>query len=146
MGSLQGPIICLSVRAKQTGVHPLPVNGPLMKAKILRSGFWGIRGVNGTRINVCQQLCMQMYKKVQCSFSSSSNGNGSMVENFNENDEDYVNSSIVEVGVLNVIVTIFYFLNSVVFNAFVMFGSAFGKCICLSVILSTLEEVKKANL
>ncbi|KAL7175327.1 hypothetical protein ACSBR2_029014 [Camellia fascicularis] len=96
MGSLQGPVICPAVRAKQTGVHPLPVNGPLMKAKILRSGFWGIGGVNGTRINVCQQLCMQMYKKVQCSFSSSSNGNGSMAENFNENDEDYVNSSIVE--------------------------------------------------
>ncbi|KAL7207642.1 hypothetical protein ACSBR1_029566 [Camellia fascicularis] len=73
MGSLQGPVICPAVRAKQTGVHPLPVNGPLMKAKILRSGFWGIGGVNGTRINVCQQLCMQMYKKVQCSFSSSSN-------------------------------------------------------------------------
>ncbi|KAF5943012.1 hypothetical protein HYC85_020654 [Camellia sinensis] len=96
MGSLQGPVICPAVRAKQTGVHPVPVNGPLMKAKVLRSGFWGIRGVNGTRINVCQQLCMQMYKKVQCSFSSSSNGNGSMAENFNENDEDYVNSSIVE--------------------------------------------------
>jgi hypothetical protein len=30
--------------------------------------------------------------------SSSSDGNGSTAENFNENDEDYVNSSVVEAG------------------------------------------------
>ncbi|CAI9284156.1 unnamed protein product [Lactuca saligna] len=35
-------------------------------------------------------------KTVTCSFSSSSNGNGSMAESFNENDSDYVNSSVVE--------------------------------------------------
>ncbi|KAL5707038.1 bifunctional nuclease [Ranunculus cassubicifolius] len=32
-----------------------------------------------------------------CSSKSSEDGNGSMAENFNENDEEYVNSSIVEV-------------------------------------------------
>ena len=35
---------------------------------------------------------------VQCSFSSSSDDSGSMAENFSENDEEYVNSSVIEVG------------------------------------------------
>ncbi|XP_052202556.1 bifunctional nuclease 1-like isoform X2 [Diospyros lotus] len=96
MGSLQGPVICPAVRAKQTGFYVHPVNGPLMKDRVLRSGFWGFRGIKCTGINVSHQLRVQQYKKVLCSFSSSSNGNGSMAENFNENDEDYVNSSVVE--------------------------------------------------
>ncbi|KAL6995718.1 Bifunctional nuclease 2 [Sarracenia purpurea var. burkii] len=96
MGSLQGPVISPAVRAKQTGVYTLPLNGPLMKAKVLRSGFWGFRGIMGARINASHQLHGQECKKVLCSFSSSSNGNGSMAENFSENDEDYVNSSVVE--------------------------------------------------
>ncbi|KAG2313345.1 hypothetical protein Bca4012_027908 [Brassica carinata] len=33
---------------------------------------------------------------IKCVFSSHSDGNGSTAENFNENDEEYVNSSIVE--------------------------------------------------
>ncbi|KAH7849069.1 hypothetical protein Vadar_012493 [Vaccinium darrowii] len=60
MGSLQGPVICPAVQAKQTGVCTLPVNGPLVKPKVLKSGFLGCR------------------------------------DNFSENDEDYVNSSVVE--------------------------------------------------
>ncbi|XAR61725.1 hypothetical protein NMG60_11016228 [Bertholletia excelsa] len=93
MGSLQGPVICPAVRAKQTA---LPVNGPLMKVRVLGSGFWGFKGNRSSRCNVSQRQQMQQHNKVQCSFSSSSNGNGSMAENFNENDEDYVNSSVVE--------------------------------------------------
>ncbi|KAF5955775.1 hypothetical protein HYC85_008631 [Camellia sinensis] len=96
MGSLQGPVICPAFRAKQTGVYTVSVSGPLMKAKFLRSGFWGFNGTMGARINVSHQLHVQRCKKVHCGFSSSSNGNGSMAENFNENDEDYVNSSVVE--------------------------------------------------
>ncbi|KAI3854818.1 hypothetical protein MKX03_004211 [Papaver bracteatum] len=34
--------------------------------------------------------------KVLCTFSSSSDGNGSTTENFNENDGEYVNSSVME--------------------------------------------------
>ncbi|KAI8008268.1 Bifunctional nuclease 1 [Camellia lanceoleosa] len=71
-----------------------------MKAKFLISGFWGFSGIMGARINVSHQLHMQQCKKVHCSFSSSSNGNGSMAKNFNENDEDYVNSSVVETHTL----------------------------------------------
>ncbi|KAJ0025785.1 hypothetical protein Pint_09006 [Pistacia integerrima] len=99
MGSLQGPVICPVVRAKQAGLYPLPVNGPLMKTRIFRSEFWGFKGFSGSKTKVSvfsRQLKAQKCRTVQCSFSSSSNGNGSMAENFNENDEDYVNSSIVE--------------------------------------------------
>ncbi|KAL4276704.1 hypothetical protein AHAS_Ahas20G0233800 [Arachis hypogaea] len=35
-------------------------------------------------------------KTVHCSFNSPSNGSGSTTENFDEKDEDYVNSSVVE--------------------------------------------------
>ncbi|XP_059636775.1 bifunctional nuclease 2-like [Cornus florida] len=98
MCSLQGPaVICPTVRGKQNGFYTLPVNWPLTKVSILRSGFWGFKGINSNRINnVCHQLRMRKCKTVQCSFSSSSDGNGSMAENFNESDEDYVNSSVVE--------------------------------------------------
>lgn len=94
MGSLQGPVICPTVHAKQGATaYTLPVNGPLMKARLFRSGFWGFRGIFGGKKFQSYRV---RYKTIQCSFSSSSNGNGSMAENFNEKDEDYVNSSIVE--------------------------------------------------
>ncbi|KAL8148595.1 bifunctional nuclease 1-like [Apium graveolens] len=97
MSSVQGPVICpAAVHLKQTGAYMLPVNGPLMKNRVLRSGFWGFKGFSGSRINVGNQQRFQKGKVVKCSFSSSSNGNGSTAENFNENDADYVNSSVVE--------------------------------------------------
>lgn len=98
MGSLQGPIICPAVQAKQTGVCILPVNGSFVKAKLLKSGFLGCQGIKGARINVNHKLRGQQYKKVRCCYSSSSDDNGSMAENFSEDDEDYVNSSVVEAG------------------------------------------------
>ena len=99
MSSVQGPVICpATVHAKQTRAYKLPINGPLMKNRVLRSGFWGFKGFNGSRINVGNQPRFQKGKAVKCSFSSSSNGNGSTAENFNENDADYVNSSVVEAG------------------------------------------------
>lgn len=101
MGSLQGPVICPVVRAKQAGLYTVPVNGPLKKTNIFRSEFWRFKGFScsKTKVGVFNRLLKaQNCKIVQCAFSSSSNGNGSMAENFNENDEDYVNSSIVEAG------------------------------------------------
>lgn len=101
MNSVQGPVICpATVHLKQTGANMLPVNGPLMKNRVLRSGFWGFKGFSGSRINVGNHQRFQKGKIVKCSFSSSSNGNGSTAENFNENDADYVNSSVVEAGEL----------------------------------------------
>ncbi|KAL6982749.1 Bifunctional nuclease 2, variant 2 [Sarracenia purpurea var. burkii] len=95
MGSLQGPVICPALPAKKTGINAITHNGS-MKATTHRNGFWGFRGITSTKVNVFRQLHIQKYQKVQCSLSSSSNGNGSMAENFNENDEDYVSSSVVE--------------------------------------------------
>ncbi|KAK4751395.1 hypothetical protein SAY87_004877 [Trapa incisa] len=97
MGSLQGPVIC-PIRAKQAGVYMIPVNGLISKPRTLRSELWGWKGFFRQRVEVgtIQRLVARRCKVPQCSFSSSSNGNGSMAENFNEHDEDYVNSSIVE--------------------------------------------------
>ncbi len=93
MSSVQGPVVCPAVRAKQGGVHSVPINGPSMKAKILKSSLWVSKGINFRRINVGK---LHISKTVRCSFSSSSNGNGSMAENFSENDSNYVNSSVIE--------------------------------------------------
>ncbi|KAK1269331.1 Bifunctional nuclease 1 [Acorus gramineus] len=97
MGTLQGPVICRpTVRAKQTVAFSSPVSGSLIK---VRSGIWGSKRGSRARIRVgplTPQHCVRRNAVVHCAFSSSSDGNGSMAENFSENDEDYVNSSVVE--------------------------------------------------
>lgn len=102
MVSLQGPVICPAVRSKQFGVYMPPANGPFPRAKLYRSDIWGYRGItdgkNKARAIFRQLKLRKCRTTVQCSFSSSSDGNGSMAENFNENDEDYVNSSVLEAG------------------------------------------------
>lgn len=103
MGSLQGPVVCPTVRAKQVGLYTLPVIGPFAKARLLRSESWGYKRIEGNITKAgfsYRQLSARKSKTIQCTFSSSSNGNGSTAENFNENDEDYVNSSVVEAGML----------------------------------------------
>ncbi|KAJ6684868.1 BIFUNCTIONAL NUCLEASE 1 [Salix purpurea] len=96
MGSLQGPVICRTVRAKQAGNHAFPMTGPLVKARLVRSELWGFKGYK-TKVGLAsRQLKARRCNTVQCSLNSSSDGNGSTAENFNENDEDYVNSSVVE--------------------------------------------------
>lgn len=99
MASVQGPVICPAVRAKQTGIYTLPVNVPLVNARLVKSGLWRFKRINGYKTKLgaySPQLNAHRRYAVQCCLSSSSNGNGSTAENFNENDEDYVNSSIVE--------------------------------------------------
>ncbi|KAL0438511.1 UNVERIFIED_CONTAM: Bifunctional nuclease 2 [Sesamum latifolium] len=96
MASLQGPVICPVVRAKQIGLYSVPVNSPLLKAKFIRSGFWGLKGLNSGRTNVGYRQHLRKCRTIRSSFSSSSNGNGSMAGNFSENDADYVNSSVLE--------------------------------------------------
>ncbi|MFS7939170.1 putative bifunctional nuclease domain-containing protein [Helianthus anomalus] len=94
MSALQSRVVCPSVYGKQSVVHAVPaIEGSLMKTKIQKSGIWGFKGVNRPKVHVRKQ---RGSKTVTCSFSSSSNGNGSMAESFNENDSDYVNSSVVE--------------------------------------------------
>ncbi|KAH9758804.1 Bifunctional nuclease 1 [Citrus sinensis] len=100
MGSLQGPVFCPAVRARQGGLYnTVPSTGPVMKARLFRSELWGFKGLTAVKTKVgvfTRQQNARKCKIVQCTFSSSSNGNGSMAENFNENDEDFVNSSVVE--------------------------------------------------
>ncbi|XP_060199734.1 bifunctional nuclease 1 [Lycium barbarum] len=96
MSSLQGPIVCPVVRGKQTSQFAAPVNSAFVKAKSLKSGFWGLNGISSFRVNVARQPQSRVSKVIQCTFSSSSDENGSMAENSNENDADYVNSSVVE--------------------------------------------------
>nr|GLL48366.1 bifunctional nuclease 1-like [Ipomoea trifida]GMD89385.1 bifunctional nuclease 2 [Ipomoea batatas] len=97
MHSLQGPVVCPVVRAKLTDRSPIPVNSPVVKAtRILRSGFWGINGFHIRQGLVVQKPRPRISKLITCTFSSSSNGNGSRAENFNENDAEYVDSSVVE--------------------------------------------------
>ncbi|KAK1436530.1 hypothetical protein QVD17_02311 [Tagetes erecta] len=91
MNYLQGPVVCPSVHQKQGGVPA--VNGSLRKAKTLRSGMWGFRGVYSHSV---RNHCQPKSNTITCTFSSSSNGNGSMAESFNENDSDYVDSTVVE--------------------------------------------------
>lgn len=94
MGSLKGPIVCPVVRAKVAGLCSVPMIGP-MNAMCIRTEFWGLKATKSkaTILSSCH-INMRKCKTVHCSFNSSSNG--SMAENFNEKDEDYVNSSIVE--------------------------------------------------
>ncbi|KAI3909334.1 hypothetical protein MKW92_038388 [Papaver armeniacum] len=100
MASVQGPVICPAVRAKQSGgVYTLPLNGPVVRSKTLRNGFLGYKGNNRCGIKlqpVSHQVRLRKCMTVRCTFSSSSDGNGSTAENFNENDGEYVNSSVME--------------------------------------------------
>ncbi|KAK1298129.1 Bifunctional nuclease 1 [Acorus calamus] len=98
MGTLQGPVICRpTIRAKQPGAFSSPVSRSMVK---IRSGIWGSKwGSGGRRIrarSLPSQHCEKRIAVVRCAFSSPSDDNGSMAENFNENDEDYVNSSVIE--------------------------------------------------
>ncbi|XP_050215156.1 bifunctional nuclease 1-like [Mercurialis annua] len=94
MASLQGPVFCPAVRAKQAGIYTLPLNVPLVKAtRLVKTGLWRFKDVTNYKTKLPAQ---QGRISIQCCLSSSSNGNGSTAENFNENDEDYVKSSVVE--------------------------------------------------
>ncbi|XP_057794041.1 bifunctional nuclease 1-like isoform X1 [Salvia miltiorrhiza] len=94
MASIQGPVVCPVVNAKQTGVYSVPVDSSLLKSKL--SGFWGLKGINSGVANVSYRQNLRNCRQIRGSFSSSSDGNGSMAENFSENNADYVNSSVVE--------------------------------------------------
>ncbi|KAL3639133.1 Bifunctional nuclease 2 [Castilleja foliolosa] len=94
MTSLQGPVICqVAAHAKQNCVYSLPINSPLLKAKFVRSGSFGIKRLNS---NMGYRHNTRKSRTIRSSFSSSSNGNGSFAGNPNENDADYVNSSVIE--------------------------------------------------
>ncbi|GER26552.1 bifunctional nuclease 1 [Striga asiatica] len=97
MASLQGPVICPVVHARQNQVHSVPFDSPFLKAKFVRNGLWGLKRLNvGHTNHVGYRKNSRKCNMIRNSFSSSSDGNGSMAGNSNENDSDYVNSSVVE--------------------------------------------------
>ncbi|XP_008811088.1 bifunctional nuclease 2-like isoform X2 [Phoenix dactylifera] len=101
MAIIEGPVICRPAvqHVKQARVSAPIINSSLIKTRHLRSGFWGsqARCRSITRVGTLSiQPCERKGWPVHCSFSSSSDGNGSMAGNFSENDEEYVNSSVTE--------------------------------------------------
>ncbi|XP_006342580.1 bifunctional nuclease 2-like isoform X2 [Solanum tuberosum] len=92
MSSLQVPVVFPLVRGKKAGT----LSSPIVKAKMLRSEFLGFNGISRQRVNVTHVPRSRLSKLIGCSFSSSSNDSGSTAENFNESDDDYVTSSVVE--------------------------------------------------
>ncbi|XP_057829722.1 bifunctional nuclease 2 isoform X2 [Cryptomeria japonica] len=98
MAALQSPVICPSVCVKQE------MNMSAMPTRIssLKNRFWGLGKQDSCRARIFKANFVKLtshkgFLQVQCSSSmSSNNGSGSMAENFSENDEDYVNSSVIE--------------------------------------------------
>lgn len=95
MAILQSPITCYSAAwVGEKGRHALFFNSP-GEAKITHTRFLVCR----SRKNVGFLSCRQPRRHsvaVRCSFDSSSDGNGSMAGNFRENDEEYVDSVVLE--------------------------------------------------
>ncbi|KAF9620056.1 hypothetical protein IFM89_010706 [Coptis chinensis] len=93
MGVLQqGPVVCPSLRTKQAVV----MNGRLFSSTVVtkRSCKVGIIKIN--HFSYKGSVLARRGNIIQCTYSSSSNDNGSTAENFDENNDEYVNSSVVE--------------------------------------------------
>lgn len=110
MGVLEGAIICRpDIRAHYTGLSASLVTNNTTKAIRPQSRIWGFKTRCKSIIQfsgLSLQPCSKRRWRVHCSFSSSSDGNGSMAGNFSENDEEYVNSSVMEAG--NIFKPIFF--------------------------------------
>lgn len=80
---------------------PMSLIGPINGGGCSRTEFWGFSASNKAKPNSlsCHINMRKLCKAVNCSFNSSSNGSGSMADNFNQNHEDYVNSTILEAGI-----------------------------------------------
>ena len=100
MVTLQGPIICRpATHGKQHAILAAPQIS-VTKLRLPRSRFWGYRCDYGCKVSIHQLSNKTKKQIIRSSFSSSSDGSGSMAENYSENDEDYVISSVVEAGML----------------------------------------------
>ncbi|XP_010459638.1 PREDICTED: bifunctional nuclease 2 [Camelina sativa] len=97
MRSLQTPVVCPSVRPRQLSVSASAslVKCSVSKPRLLRNQFWGGNQTRNVKSQVAT-VSLGRCKSIKCLFSSHSDGTGSTAENFNENDDDYVNSSVLE--------------------------------------------------
>ncbi|KAK7383009.1 hypothetical protein VNO78_28674 [Psophocarpus tetragonolobus] len=96
MSSVQGPVVCPSVRAKQARFCSIPTIGAVkMNVRRVKSEFWGVGAKPKPAFLSCH-INTRKCKAVHCTFSSPSNDSGSTADNFNEKDEDYVDSTVIE--------------------------------------------------
>ncbi|KAG0502629.1 hypothetical protein HPP92_002701 [Vanilla planifolia] len=94
MGTIQGPIIYRHVACAMK-VDTLM----LTRVSLHRSGFWGYRTKSRAITGLTSSFSRSLERRVgtiHCTFRSSSDGNGNMAWNSNENNEDFVNSSVIE--------------------------------------------------
>ncbi|KAL2318784.1 hypothetical protein Fmac_032660 [Flemingia macrophylla] len=97
MSSMQGPVVCPSVRARQARLCGVPVIGALkMNVRRFRSESWGLGGPKARPGFLSCHVSTRKCHTVHCSFNSPSNDSGSAADSFNEKDEDYVDSSVTE--------------------------------------------------
>ncbi|XP_072991058.1 bifunctional nuclease 2-like isoform X2 [Typha latifolia] len=97
---LEGPVLCRPiVHAKHLRVPSMLISSPPNKARNIGSGFGGSPGRCRSIVGIISVPFRPSERKgspVRCSYSSSSDGNGSMAGDFSENNDDYVNSSVIE--------------------------------------------------
>lgn len=99
MATLEGPIICQPVlHATHPRISAQLVKIPLKRDKNHRNSFWGYKRLCAGTFGglLCRRQFQRRSGPVHCSIGSSSDGNGSLPENFDENDEEYVNASVIE--------------------------------------------------
>ncbi|WVY92199.1 hypothetical protein V8G54_037713 [Vigna mungo] len=77
MNSVQGPVVCPSVRAKQ--VAPM-IGAVKMNLRRIRSEFWGLSGVKVKPGFLSCRINTAKCKTVHCSFNSPSNDSGSAAD------------------------------------------------------------------
>ena len=97
--AMEGPILCRSIM--QATLPATLISNSLIKSGQLGAPFLGAMSKyrNITRLFSPISLSpARNFGPIFCSFSSSSDSDGYMAGNFNENDEDYVNSTVMEAG------------------------------------------------
>lgn len=103
MFSVQGPVIFAAVCAKQARVHDVSVRGVFVSSKVNGSGLFEFKGVvelkNKVKVVSTPSYVRRKYI-TRCSLSSSSGGQG-RTDNFYGSSDDYVESSIVEAGMMS---------------------------------------------
>ena len=118
--AMEGPILCRPIM--QARLPAALVNNSLIKSGQLGTAFLGAvsKYRNITRlVSPISQSSSKNFGPICRSFSSSSDGNGYMAGNFNENDEDYVNSTVLEAGNLFVPWWFEYFSVSYMFKNYI---------------------------
>ncbi|KAL9273116.1 Bifunctional nuclease 1-like protein [Drosera capensis] len=94
MGTLQRTIICPTVGSKEVAAHRTMVS----ECQPRRSGFQACKYPHRQRVctGILTRESHGLKHMTVCRAYRSSNGNGSRAEKFNESDEDYINSSVLE--------------------------------------------------